>query len=55
MRIAISGFELPDEPIPTGDPAAPDDTNLLVLTLAAPDGGFADGQTFTDGTDGGRR
>jgi hypothetical protein len=50
LVLAVSGFELPDGTIPAGDPGAPDDTNVLVVTLAAPEGGVADGQTFTDGT-----
>jgi hypothetical protein len=49
MQLALSGFDLPDGTIPSGDPGAPDDTNVLVVSLAAPEGGFADGQTFTDG------
>lgn len=51
MRIAISGFDLPDGAVPADDLAAPEGANLLVVTLAAPDGGFAAGQTFTDGSE----
>jgi hypothetical protein len=49
MQFALAGFEMADDSVPTDDPEAPDGANVLLFSLAAPEGGFADGQTFTDG------